>query len=255
MRNMDFDLTGKVAIVTGGNSGIGYEIAKTVSRNGARVVISNRRKEEGERAARAIAEMGGEAVGIPADVSKKQSVEEMVKKVVDKFGQIDILVNSAGINIRKYALDFEESDWDQVVDINLKGTFLTCQAVGRIMVKQSKGKIVNISSALERIGMEMRAAYCASKGGVSQLTKCLAIEWAPYGVNVNAVGPGFTATALLANLTEQDPMFLTMVQTRVPLGRLGLPEEVANIVLLLASDAGNYVTGQTFFVDGGWTIL
>ena len=254
LSDLDFDLSGRIAIVTGGNSGIGHEIAKTLARKGARVAIANRRKEEGERAARAIAEMGGEAVVIPADVSKKRSVEEMVQRVLEQFGQIDVLVNSAGINIRKYALDFDEADWDQVIDINLKGTFLACQAVGRVMVKQNRGKIVNISSAVEKIGMEMRVAYCASKGGVSQLTKCLAIEWAPYGVNVNAVAPGFTKTALLANLIEKDPTFVSMVQNRVPLARLGLPEEVANVVLLLASAAGNYVTGQTFFVDGGWTI-
>ena len=253
--NLDFDLSGRIAIVTGGSSGIGHEIAKTLARKGARVAISNRRKEEGERAARAITEMGGEALAVPADVSQKKSVEEMVQKVLKQFGRIDILVNSAGINIRKSALDFDESDWDQVIDINLKGTFLTCQAVGRIMVEQKRGKIINISSAVEKIGMEMRIAYCASKGGVSQLTKSLAIEWAPYGVNVNAVGPGFTRTALLVKLIEQDPTFVPMVQRRVPLGRLGLPEEVASVVLLLASDAGDYITGQTFFVDGGWTIL
>jgi 2-deoxy-D-gluconate 3-dehydrogenase len=255
LSNLEFDLTGRIALVTGGSSGIGHEIAKTLARKGARVVISNRRKEEGEKAARVIAEMRGEAIAIPADVSQKKSVEEMVQKALKQFGRIDILVNSAGINIRKPALDFEESDWDQVIDINLKGTFLTCQAVGRIMVEQKRGKIINISSSVEKIGMEMRIAYCASKGGISQLTKSLAIEWAPYGVNVNAVGPGFTRTALLAKLIEQDPTFIPMVQKRVPLGRLGLPEEVASVVLLLASDAGDYITGQTYFVDGGWTIL
>jgi len=253
--NLDFDLSGRVAIVTGGNSGIGHEIAKTLARNGARIVVSNRRKEEGEKATRAIAEMGGDAIAVPADVSQKKSVEAMVQRVMEQFGRIDILVNSAGINIRKPALDYDESDWDQVIDINLKGTFLTCQAVGRIMVEQKRGKIINLSSSVEKIGMELRIAYCASKGGVSQLTKSLAIEWAPYGVNVNAVGPGFTKTALLAKLIEQDPTFIPMVQRRVPLGRLGLPEEVASVVLLLASDAGDYITGQTFFVDGGWTIL
>jgi 2-deoxy-D-gluconate 3-dehydrogenase len=123
------------------------------------------------------------------------------------------------------------------------------------MVKQKRGKIINISSSVEKIGMETRIAYCASKGGISQLTKSLAIEWAPYGVNVNAVGPGFTKTGLLAKLIEQDPTFVPMVQKRVPLGRLGLPEEVASVVLLLASDAVDYITGQTIFVDGGWTIL
>ena len=255
LSNLDFDLSARIAIVTGGSSGIGHEIAKALARKGARVAISNRRKEEGERAARAITEMGGEAFAVPADVSQKKSVEEMVQKVLGQFGRIDILVNSAGVNIRKSALDYEESDWDQVIDINLKGTFLMCQAVGRIMVEQKRGKIINISSAVEKIGMEMRIAYCASKGGISQLTKSLAIEWAPYGVNVNAVGPGFIRTGLLAKLIEQDPTFVPMVQRRVPLGRLGLPEEVAGVVLLLASDAGDYITGQTIFVDGGWTIL
>lgn len=249
-----YDIKGKIAIVTGGNSGIGYEIAKTLAQSGAKIVIANRRREEGEKAAKAISELGGEAIAIPTDVSQKASVEEMVQNVVGRFGRIDVVVNSAGINVRKYALDFEESDWDQVININLKGTFLVCQAVGRIMVGQKEGKIINISSAVEKIGMEMRAAYCASKGGVSQLTKVLAIEWAPYGVNVNAVGPGFMKTALLANLIEKDPTFVPMVQSRVPLGRLGLPEDVAGVVLLLASDAGNYITGQTFFIDGGWTI-
>jgi NAD(P)-dependent dehydrogenase (short-subunit alcohol dehydrogenase family) len=252
--NLDFNLSGRIVIVTGGNSGIGHEISKTLARNGARIVVSNRRKEEGEKATRAIVEMGGDAIAVPADVSQKNSVEAMVQKVMEQFGRIDILVNSAGINIRKPALDYDESDWDQVMDINLKGTFLTCQAVGRIMVEQKRGKIVNLSSSVEKIGMELRIAYCASKGGISQLTKCLAIEWAPYGVNVNAVAPGFMKTPLLASLIDKDPTFLPMVQGRVPLKRLGQPEEVASVVLLLVSDASNYITGQTFFVDGGWTI-
>ncbi len=254
MSHLDFDLSGKIAIVTGGSSGIGYEIAKALARKGARVVVSNRRKEEGEKAARTIKEMGGEAVYIPTDVSQQKSVKEMVQGVLDQFGRIDILVNSAGIIIRKYALDLEESEWDQMININLKGTFLSCQAVGRVMVEQKRGRIINISSGAEKIGVEKRVAYCASKGGVSQLTKVLAMEWAQYGVNVNAVAPGFTKTPLLANLIEHDPAFVSMVQGRVPLGRLGLPEEVAGAVLFLASDVGSYITGQTFFVDGGWTI-
>jgi len=248
-----FDLKGKVAIVTGGNSGIGLSMAETLCKAGVKVAIVNRRAEEGQKAAENMRGQGGEAQAFPADVSKKDEVEAIVKAVEEKMGPVDILVNSAGINIRKKAVEYDISEWQQILDINLMGTFIVCQAVGKRMIDQRRGRIVNISSIASTIGLTDRTPYCASKGGVNQLTKCLAIEWAPYGVTINAIGPGYIRTPLIAGLMK-DPAFQEMVNKSTPMQRIGEPEDLQGILLVLCSKAGDYITGQTIYVEGGWTV-
>ena len=176
----------------------------------------------------------------------------MVQQTLDRFGQIDILVNNAGINIPKYALDVTEEDWDLVLDINLKGLFFCSQAVGREMVKRKSGKIINISSQMGVIGYYKRAAYCSSKAGVVNLTRVLAIEWAPYGVRVNCIGPTFLRTPLTAPMFADEGYYQEIVD-RIPLGDIGKPEDVVGAVVYLASPASDLVTGHALLVDGGWT--
>lgn len=248
-----FDLKDKVGIITGGSSGIGLAIARALGNAGVKIAVVNRTEAAGKEAAAGLCKEGIEAKAFPCDVSRKEEVEAMVEAVEKKLGSVGILVNSAGINIRKKALEFETAEWDQILDINLKGTFLTCQSVGRRMVERRCGRIVNISSIAASIGLSDRAPYCASKGGVSQLTKVLALEWATSGVTVNAIGPGYVRTPLITGLL-QDAGFQKTVHTQVPMKRIAEPEDLQGILLVLCSKAGAYITGQTIYVDGGWSI-
>jgi NAD(P)-dependent dehydrogenase (short-subunit alcohol dehydrogenase family) len=249
-----FDLKDKVGIITGGSSGIGLGIAQTLGYAGVKIAVVNRTETTGREAAVGLNEEGIEAKAFPCDVSRKEDVEAMVESVEETLGPADILVNSAGINIRKKALEFDPAEWNQILDTNLKGTFLTCQTVGRRMVERRSGHIVNISSVAALIGLTDRAPYCASKGGVSQLTKVLAIEWATSGVTVNAMGPGYVRTPLITGLME-DTGFQKMINTQVPMKRIAETEDLQGIILVLCSKAGAYITGQTIYVDGGWSIL
>jgi NAD(P)-dependent dehydrogenase (short-subunit alcohol dehydrogenase family) len=248
-----FDLKDKVGIITGGSSGIGLAIAQTLGYAGVKIAVVNRTEASGKEAVARLGEEGIEAIAVPCDVSRKKDVEAMVEEVEENLGSIDILVNSAGINLRKKALEFDAAEWDQILDINLKGTFLACQIVGRRMVERSSGHIVNISSIAAFIGLSDRAPYCASKGGVSQLTKALAIEWATSGVTVNAIGPGYVRTPLITELLG-DSNFQKTVHTQVPMKRIAETEDLQGILLVLCSKAGAYITGQTIYVDGGWSI-
>jgi len=248
-----FDLKDKVGIITGGSSGIGLAIAQTLGYAGVKIAVVNRTEAAGKEAAVRLGEEGIEAIAFPCDVSIKEDVEAMVEAVEETLGNVGILVNSAGINLRKKALEFDPAEWDQILDINLKGTFLTCQTVGRRMVERCSGHIVNISSIAAFIGLADRAPYCASKGGVSQLTKVLAIEWATSGVTVNAIGPGYVRTPLITELLG-DSNFQKTVHTQVPMKRIAETEDLQGILLVLCSKAGAYITGQTIYVDGGWSI-
>jgi NAD(P)-dependent dehydrogenase (short-subunit alcohol dehydrogenase family) len=185
-----FDLSGKVAIVTGGNRGIGFAIAKGLTTAGAAVVIANRNADEGQKAADTLKSEGLQAIAVQTDVSDKSSVSNLVKAVIDEFKQIDILVNSAGVIQRGLVEDFTEEQWDYIININLKGLFFCCQLVGKEMIKQKKGKIINISSNVSEVIQSLRVVYAVSKAGVSHLTRGLALEWAKYNINVNAIGPG-----------------------------------------------------------------
>ncbi|MGD8562637.1 MAG: SDR family oxidoreductase [Desulfarculaceae bacterium] len=248
-----FNLEGMAALVTGGSSGIGLEIARYLARAGVKVGIINRSREKGQQAAEEIKKEGGQAAAFAADVSRENQVEAAVQAAEEELGPLDILVNSHGINIRKDALDFELSEWQQIIDTNLTGAYLTCRTVGRGMVARKWGAIVNISSVVSLVGRPGLAPYSASKGGISQMTRTLAMEWAPYGVRVNAIGPGFIRTPLTEPLFN-NPDFLKEVDRLIPLQRGGEPKELVGVALVLCSQAGSYITGQTIYVDGGWSI-
>jgi NAD(P)-dependent dehydrogenase (short-subunit alcohol dehydrogenase family) len=249
-----FDLTGKVAIVTGGNRGIGYAIAKGLSTAGAKVVIANRNADEGQKAADTLKSEGFHARAVKTDVSDKSSVSNLVKTIIDEFNQVDILVNSAGVIARGPVEDFTEDQWDHIININLKGLFFCCQLVGQEMIKRKKGKIINISSNVSEVIQPGRVVYAVSKAGVSHLTRGLALEWAKYNINVNAIGPGPTITELNKAYFEENPDDLQERIDSIPMARVGYPPDHVGAAIYLASEASNYVTGQTLLVDGGSTI-
>jgi NAD(P)-dependent dehydrogenase (short-subunit alcohol dehydrogenase family) len=248
-----FDIQGQVAFITGGSSGIGLSITKTLLHAGAKIVIMNRNASTGKQLEAELSRQGGKILSVPGDVTNPREVKAAVNTALDQYGVIDILVNSAGINIRKKAVDFDLSEWTQVLHINLTGTFVVCQEVGRHMIQRGKGKILNISSVAGSIALSDRAPYCSSKAGVTQLTKVLALEWASHGVNVNAIGPGFIHTPLIEGIMK-DPSFQKKIEETVPLKRVGETDDLQGIVLTLCSKAGDYITGQTIYVDGGLSL-
>ena len=249
-----FDLSGKIAIVTGGNQGIGLAISRGLATAGATVVIANRRPAEGQTAAESLEKEGLNAVAIPTDVSDESSVAALVSKVINDFGTIDILVNNAGVIVRKPAEDISREDWHYIMNINLKGVFFCCQLVGREMIRRRKGKIINISSDASQRAMPERSVYAASKAGVSHLTRCLALEWAKYNINVNAIGPGPTITPLNKKYYEEHPEKLEQTIQSLPIGRMGDTSDYVGAAIFLASEASNFVIGQTLLVEGGSTI-
>ena len=246
-----FNLKDKVAIVTGASSGLGKGMALALSEAGANLVIVSRRLHLLQEVAKLINKKDQKCFCLSADVSKKEQVEHTVEEAVKIFGKIDILVNTAGINRRNLVENFSEEDWNAVIDINLKGTFLFSQAVGKMMINQNKGKIINIASMTSIIGGENIPAYSASKGGVSQLTKAFAVAWAKYNINVNAIGPGWFKTPMTKSLYE-DKDRNSQTLSRIPMKRWGEPVDLAGAVVFLASEASDYVTGATIYVDGGY---
>jgi NAD(P)-dependent dehydrogenase (short-subunit alcohol dehydrogenase family) len=248
-----FDLTGQVALVTGASKGLGRAMAVGLARAGAELALCARDLDGLAVTRRAVEELGRRAETYALDVLDPESVRRAVAAAVEAFGRIDILVNNAGVNVRKPALELSEEEWDRVVDTNLKGYFLVARAVGAHMVARRKGKVINVSSIFGAVGMHHQLAYAASKGGVVQLTKVLAIEWAKHGVNVNAIGPTYFETPLVATLRD-DPERFQFINERTPMGRWGQPEELEGTLVYLASRASDFVTGQTVYVDGGWTI-
>jgi 2-deoxy-D-gluconate 3-dehydrogenase len=253
MRFPDFSLPGRVAVVTGASKGLGYGIALALADAGAHVVVTSRDRERVQPVAGEIEQMGREALPLALEVRSVESIDAMVAATMDRFGQIDILVNNAGINIPEPALEVTEEHWDRLMDINLKGLFFCAQKVGQVMVSQGQGKIINIGSQMGFVGGKLRVAYCSSKGGVVQLTKALALEWAEHGVNVNGVAPTFLRTPLTAPMFE-DEEFYQEVLGNIPLGRLGEVEDILGAIVFLASSASDLITGHTLLVDGGWTI-
>lgn len=252
MKKSMFDLTGKVAIVTGATKGLGHGMAVALAEAGANIVVVSRTPQDCENVAKEIAGLGVQTLAQPCDVTKKSSMDELVAKTIERFGKIDILVNNAGTAVTKPALELSEDDWDKVVDTNLKSTFLLSQAVGKQMSTQNHGKIVNIASMFGLIGDKNVLPYLASKGGVLQLTRGLALEWSKYNIQVNAVAPGYVMTPINEKELSEEKVY-KYITGKTPMRRLGKAEEIAGIVVYLASDASNYATGSIFTVDGGWT--
>ena len=253
MKDM-FRLDGKVAIVTGGAGGIGEALALGLGYQGATVVVSSRNQEAIDAVAEKIsAETGSEAVAVAADVTDEASIQALVDTVVDKFGKIDILVNAMGMNIKRDAFDYPLEDWDKLFEVNVKGTMAACKAVGKVMRDQQGGAIVNLSSVRGIRGYTGgNSGYCATKGAVELITKALALEWAPSGIRVNALGPALVITPGTKHIAE-DPQLAAKYAAAVPLGRIGLPEDMVGAVVYLCSDAASFVSGQTIYVDGGLT--
>ncbi|MDN3016094.1 glucose 1-dehydrogenase [Paenibacillus sp. BSR1-1] len=247
-----FDLKGKVALVTGGSKGIGYGMAEALGHYGATLVISSRGAAEGEIAVSQLKEKNIDAAYIPCDVTKKDQVEQLVHQIVGQFGSLDILVNNAGMNIRKPLVEVEESDWDTVFNVNLKGLFLVGQACAKQMIKQNYGKIINISSILGTIGMQFQTSYAASKGGINQLTKVWAEELAPHNITVNSIGPGYIITPMTKEWLS-DPERSEKIISSTMIKRIGETSDLVGPVVFLASDTSKYVTGQVLHVDGGYT--
>jgi len=250
-----FSLAGKVAVVTGSSRGIGRAIAEGMAGAGAAVTVNGRNPETTQAVTGAIAAAGGKSLAVPADVGKVADIDRLIKSTVATFGRLDILVNSAGISPHyKPAETMTEAEWDEVIAVNLKGVFLCCQAAGRVMIPQKSGRIINISSIGGQVALPRLVAYCAAKGGIDQLTRVLAVEWAPHHILVNAISPGYIDTDLTKGL-RQNPARRDALLRQVPLGRLGKPDEIAGAAIYLASDAASYVTGQTLDVDGGWLAM
>ena len=247
-------LHGKVAVVTGGNAGIGEAIAKTFAREGASVVITGRRQRELDRVVNDIVTAQGKAFAVAGSVTDEPHVQETVRRTVQQFGRLDILVNNAGIgDFGKRLQEIDDVTWAQVFDVNLTGVFRMTRAALPQMMKQGKGAIVNISSIASLVGLPTLPAYAASKGALDALTRALAVDYAKEGIRCNAVNPGLIDTPMAAPLMS-NPEQLDPILSRYPIRRAGKPEEVANMVLYLASDEATWVTGGTFPIDGGLTI-
>jgi NAD(P)-dependent dehydrogenase (short-subunit alcohol dehydrogenase family) len=240
-------LKGKVALVTGAGSGIGRAIALRFAQEGADVIVNDIIDENGKRTEEEIKKLGHRGLYVSGDVSNKKEVEAFVQRGVEKFGTVHILVNNAGIVIDAPFAETKESDWDKVIQVNLKGIFICSQVAARHMIKQRYGKILSISSRTF-LGDRGRISYVASKGGVVSFTRSLALDLVEYGINVNCVAPGLVETPILQQIDKRRVDDLLKSQ---PMGRMGRPEEIANAVLFLVSDEASFITGQTLLVDGG----
>ena len=249
-----FNLKGKVAVVIGGAGGLGEAIALGISQYGAKLVIASRKMDALEKAAADIkAQTKGEVTPMTVDVTDESSMEKFVKDVTAKYGTPDILVNAMGLNIKRDALEYPMEDWDKIFAINVKGTMIACKHFGKIMKEKKAGKIINLSSVREIRGYTGgNSAYCATKGAVGMLTKTLALEFAPFNVRVNAIGPSLVITQGTKHIQE-NPELAKKYSALIPLGRLGMPNDLIGAAVFLASDASSFITGQTIFVDGGLT--
>lgn len=247
-----FDLSGKVAMVTGGARGLGEVEAMALAKAGADVAVCDKDTNELERVPEAIRKMGRNSAGFAFDVTAKESIHEGVKQILKHFGKVDILFNNAGLNHRVPVLEYPEEAWDLVLSVNLKGYYLVAQAVVPQMLERGYGKVINMSSILGKIALPNQLAYASSKGGVDQMTKVMAIEWAKQGVRVNAIGPTYFETEMVKQIRD-DPERFNFINERTPMGRWGHLPELEGIVIFLAAPASDFITGQTIRIDGGWT--
>jgi len=247
-----FSLAGRVALVSGAGRGIGKALAIGLADAGADVVCLSRTSAEIEQTAALVRERGRRSMAITVDTADRELVERAVKSVMAEWGRIDVLVNNAGTNVRTPALEVKDQDWDTVLNTNLKGCFLMSQACGRVMCAAGYGRIINIASVAGVVSVRSGVAYASSKGGLFQMTRSLAVEWAKYGVLVNAIGPWYFRTPLADEVLKNEAYFDAVIE-RTPLRRVGNVEELIGPVVFLASAASSYVTGQALMVDGGVT--
>lgn len=247
------DLNGKVAIVTGAGRGLGRAMAMALAEAGAKVVVASRTRSELDAFVAEVEARGGEALAQPCDITDEVSVEAMVDTAVERFGTVDVLVNNSGVLSTVPLVDQSVEDWDRVISTNLRGVFLATRAVGRRMVGQGSGKVINISSNFSIMGVANHAAYAASKAAVTAFTRSMSIEWARYGIQVNALAPGYFATELNRDIREDTETFNKVVRA-VPARRMGEPEEIKPWILLLAGPASDFMTGETIVIDGGQSV-
>ena len=247
-----FDLQGQVALVTGAARGIGYACALALAHAGADIALGLRDVETGDDLASEIEAMGRRVLKLQMDITRLDEIQEAVSSTLKHFGRLDILVNNAGLGPSNLAENVREEDFDLTLAVNLKGTFFASQAAGRVMIQQKYGRIINLGSQAGLVALPTESVYCMTKAAISHLTKCLAVEWGQYNITVNAVAPTFINTPGTAEALE-DAAFRADVLSRIALGRIGEPMEVASAVVFLASPAASLITGDTLLIDGGWT--
>jgi NAD(P)-dependent dehydrogenase (short-subunit alcohol dehydrogenase family) len=250
-----FSLKGKTSIVTGAGRGIGRSVALGLAGAGSNVVVCSRTTSELEELAKEIEAKGVEALVAPCDVSREGDIDRVINQTLEKFNTIDVLINNAGVTKKHPAEDYPAEDWNQIISVNLTGVFQFAQKVGKVMLKQRSGSIVNVSSVASQTAIKKSIAYAASKGGVNMLTKNFAAEWADQGVRVNGIAPAYIETPLVVAVKNHREGFADDIVNRTPMKRMGQPEELVGAAIFLASDASSYITGETIFVDGGWTAL
>jgi NAD(P)-dependent dehydrogenase (short-subunit alcohol dehydrogenase family) len=250
-----FRLDGQVALVTGAARGLGRAIALALAEAGASVALGLRDATNDSGTGAAIQALGQRVLPVPMEMSNLQQVRDGIDKVADHFGALDILVNNAGIAPTNLALDVREEDFDRTVAVNLKGTFFACQAAGQVMIRQEKGRIVNMSSQAGFVALPTESVYCMTKAGITHLTKCLAVEWGKYNINVNAVAPTFIRTPGTEPVLSSREFYEDTVRKVAALHRIGEPSEVTGAVVFLASPAASLITGHTILIDGGWTAV
>ena len=249
-----FDLSGKVAIVTGGNRGLGLGMALGLAKAGANIVVGGRDEARTSQAVATIKALGVDATGVAVDVAQESDIVRMTAHAVGAFGKVDILVNNAGIALRRPPQDLTAGEWDQVLDVNLRSAFLASREVYPYLKEQGGGKIINIGSMFSLFGSDFAPPYSVSKGGLVQLTKSLAVAWAMDNIQVNALLPGWFVTELTEGIPSNDPARYELINQRIPAGRWAQPEELQGAAIFLASSASNYVTGAVLTVDGGYSV-
>ncbi|MBC3536829.1 SDR family NAD(P)-dependent oxidoreductase [Megasphaera hominis] len=246
-------LNGKTAIVTGGTKGIGKGIVEGLAQSGANVVVVSRHQDECDAVAKEIEKYGVKGLGVKTDVTVAAEVAQLMEKTIAAFGRIDILVNNAGSAITKKAEDLTEADWDRVIDMDMKSVFFVTQAAGKYMIQQKSGKIINLASMLGLVAEKQVLPYCVAKGGVLQMTKALALEWARYNIQVNAICPGYVITDINKDALSEEKVY-KHITGKIPMRRFGEVGDIAGAAIFLASPASDYMTGQQIVLDGGWTM-